>query len=451
MKKSMKKVRLALALLLAGVSLRAQPQLVQPDFAAPLLRDWVQPEYPAEARKAKTEGRVIIEFVVETDGSVTREKIQKSSEVQFDDAALTAARKWRFSPGLDEGKPVAMAMKMAVVFDAAQLSQKQPPLYPPERFMPSLMQIKPAQSLGGIDPDYPAELEERKLPGEVLIEFTVDEEGRMRLPKVLSASHPAFVESALRTLARAGFEPARQGPLPKASKMKFPVVFDSTGAKPADILQANRLEITGVMPRILPQVLMLITPVYPRDRLLAAEKGTAVVGYTVNEEGRTVEVIVLDASTPEFGKALKAAVESWAFRPGQSDEGPIETRMKATHEFTPEANATDARLAGLMQPGGAGISGATGLDQKLQPLWRGFPVYPQSLRSQRLAGEVQIEFIIDREGRARLPRVLKANEEAFGWAAATAISQWVFAPPMRGGEAVDVRVSIPVNFGQPAD
>jgi TonB family protein len=39
--------------------------------------------------------------------------------------------------------------------------------------------------------------------------------------------------------------------------------------------------------------------------------------------------------------------------------------------------------------------------------------------------------------------------EAFGWAAATAVERWVFDPPKRGGQPVDVRVTIPFQFDLP--
>ena len=92
---------------------------------------------------------------------------------------------------------------------------------------------------------------------------------------------------------------------------------------------------------------------------------------------------------------------------------------------------------------------AAGLDQKLKPLWRGFPFYPANLTDPKPTGEALIEFIIDRDGRVRLPHIKSATQEEFGWAAATAISQWVFAPPRRKGEPVDVRVSIPIEFSPP--
>jgi TonB family protein len=436
-------------LLLAARLAAGAPAPIVLSYSPPTLLGWVQPAYPPEAAKAKGESRVLVEFVVETDGSVSREKVKETGGPGFDEAALAAVRQWKFKPGVDEKKPAAMAMSVPVVFELAQLSQKQVPLFPPERLMPRVMQSEPARLLGSMEPEYPAELEERKLPGSVVIEFTVDETGRARLPKVLNASHPAFVETALRTLEQARFNPARQGPLPYESKMKSPMEFVSMGALPAAILRANHLEIVGEPPSVLPLPLMLIQPVYPHDRLMAGESGTAEIEFSVNEEGRPGLITVTSASAPEFGAALKAAVEAWAFRPARSGQAAQAVKLKAVHVFAPEANPADQRLVRLLQPGGAGVGAPKGLDRKLIPLWRGYPIYPPEFIGQQLEGQSEVEFIIDREGRARLPRVLKASEEGFGWAAATAISQWVFERPTRAGEAVDVTVRIPVSFQPP--
>jgi TonB family protein len=77
------------------------------------------------------------------------------------------------------------------------------------------------------------------------------------------------------------------------------------------------------------------------------------------------------------------------------------------------------------------------------------PAYPAKLLSEKLAGKAEIAFIIDREGHCRLARIVSANHELFGWAAATAVERWVFDPPKRGGQPVDVRVTIPFTFDPP--
>jgi TonB family protein len=231
--------------------------------------------------------------------------------------------------------------------------------------------------------------------------------------------------------------------------MQNPMEFVSLGARPADILGANHLEVIGGPPNSLPRLLMLIPPVYPPERLLAGESGSAEIEFSINEDGRPEMITVTSATAPEFGAALRAAAEAWAFRPAHSEQGSPAIRMKAVHAFAPETYPADNRLAQLVRPGGAGVRGPTGLDQKLKPLWRGYPVYPLELKERQLAGQAEVEFIIDRDGRVRLPRVLKASEAAFGWAAATAISQWVFERPIRAGEPTDVMVRIPVDFKPP--
>lgn len=98
------------------------------------------------------------------------------------------------------------------------------------------------------------------------------------------------------------------------------------------------------------------------------------------------------------------------------------------------------------------IGTAKGLDGKLLPLYRVLPAYPKALlENGRPAGRADLEFVIDRKGRVRLPRVLNATHPEFGWAAATALAQWVFTAPARGGEPVDVRVRMPMEFPAPAE
>ena len=89
------------------------------------------------------------------------------------------------------------------------------------------------------------------------------------------------------------------------------------------------------------------------------------------------------------------------------------------------------------------------MDTRLNPRFQVPPAYPEALRAEKPEGQAMIEFLVDREGRGRLARVVSATREEFGWAAATAVNQWVFDPPRRGGLPVDIRVSIPFQFSLP--
>ena len=72
--------------------------------------------YPEIARKAGIEGRVIVQFVVEKDGSVSNAEVLKGIGGGCDEAALKAITETRFTPGMQRKKPVRVRMTIPVVF-----------------------------------------------------------------------------------------------------------------------------------------------------------------------------------------------------------------------------------------------------------------------------------------------------------------------------------------------
>ena len=86
------------------------------------------------------------------------------------------------------------------------------------------------------------------------------------------------------------------------------------------------------------------------------------------------------------------------------------------------------------------------LDAVPQALSRRPPVYPSALADVGQPGEAMIEFYIDKNGDAQLPRIVSASAPEFGYAAAQAVATWRFEPPMQDGKAVIARAQIPVNF-----
>ncbi len=427
------------------------PARVTVDEGEALLRDWAPPEYPESARLAKAEGTVLIQFVVELDGSVTRASVVKSSDAQFDAAALAAVQRWVFTPAISKGQPAVSAMRVPVVFKRARLGQKKS-FQPPQEELPAALPMTGAKMKESPNPTYPQELADRQLSGVVHLEFTVGTDGIAHAPKILWTSHAAFVGPALAALADCRFEPAHQGPLLHTQLQQAPMEFESLGVNRASVLEANH--ITVAMKEnldVLPSPQVLIEPVHPLTPLLAAESGSATVEFTLDARGNIQEPGVKSATQPEYGAALLTAVETWRFSPARKEGQSVPASLQVTHDFSPPAGGPVGRLVDAMRPGGPGVGGAKGLDGKLVPLWRGFPVYPSSLRAERPAGKAVIEFVIDRDGRVRLPRVVSATHEAFGWAAATALSQWVFEPPQRQGNPTEIRVSIPVDFTPPAE
>ena len=73
----------------------------------PTLLRHVRPEYPPEARKKRTEGRVLVRLIVDSKGLPTQCAIHAAAPPgYFEAAALEAARKMHFSPGRKDGRAV---------------------------------------------------------------------------------------------------------------------------------------------------------------------------------------------------------------------------------------------------------------------------------------------------------------------------------------------------------
>ncbi len=73
----------------------------------PVVKKSATPQYPESLRKSGSEGRVILQGIVEKDGSVSHIRVLKSSGYPaMDDAAIEAFQQFEFSPGKVDNEPV---------------------------------------------------------------------------------------------------------------------------------------------------------------------------------------------------------------------------------------------------------------------------------------------------------------------------------------------------------
>ncbi len=72
----------------------------------PVPRVQIQPQYPFEMRRAGIEGEVVVEFIVDTNGDVRNPFVLRSTQREFEAAAIQAVSKWRFRPGRRGGRDV---------------------------------------------------------------------------------------------------------------------------------------------------------------------------------------------------------------------------------------------------------------------------------------------------------------------------------------------------------
>jgi TonB family protein len=76
-----------------------------------------KPEYPRLARQAGLEGTVWVQALVDSEGKVRKAQVARSSgTAALDEAAVEAAHKNRFKPGIQNGRPVAVWVTYKVDF-----------------------------------------------------------------------------------------------------------------------------------------------------------------------------------------------------------------------------------------------------------------------------------------------------------------------------------------------
>jgi TonB family protein len=77
-----------------------------------------KPQYTAEAMRARIQGTVWVECVVQTNGACSDMRVTRSLDQTFglDQEALKAARQFRFRPGVRQGEPVAVLVTIELSF-----------------------------------------------------------------------------------------------------------------------------------------------------------------------------------------------------------------------------------------------------------------------------------------------------------------------------------------------
>jgi len=86
----------------------------------PIPRSQSKPVYPFEMRRAGVTGEVTVGFIVNVNGEVQDAYSVRSSQREFEAAAIQAVLKWRFRPGKKGGKAVNTRMQVPIVFSITE-------------------------------------------------------------------------------------------------------------------------------------------------------------------------------------------------------------------------------------------------------------------------------------------------------------------------------------------
>jgi len=367
----------------------------------------------------------------------------------------------------------SLAMASALMAQDGNVQSNQPP---PDAAKPSISQrayqgiesnIRVDERSAYAEPEsvtppyYPKALRDAGIKGTVVVELEVDRNNAVLSPRVVSSPHPELNLLAIEAVLSWKYASAVVNGAMARSRIEVEVDFDPASAEEGS--KKRRAKLSGKPDRDLPEeyqydeapdLVRTFKAVYPYDQLMDAQTGNATVTFIVDPHGNARGAEVKDASDPEFGAATAAMVEAWVFEPAMKNGKPcwaLITKKQVFNRINPDS-PIDKNLGELvddLRAGRAVVYNFGEVDRRPEAIFQVGPELPESVRKSGQGASAKIEFIIDESGRAVLPRIVSSTNEAFGWAAATAISRWVFSPAEKDGKPALVRVQVPINYEPP--
>lgn len=306
-------------------------------------------------------------------------------------------------------------------------------------------------------PQYPEDLRLFGNNGSVTVVMTATPEGSVRDLELKESSHPSFERATVTALLQWRMEPipADATQYCKTFAQRFDYQLRSPEL-PDDFPTPFRLSAAELS--TLPEELRYDTPaevrlalpvVYPYELLRDAIEGEATVVFVIDPEGRVQKTRITAASHEAFGRALEASLTAWMFKPATRNGEPSWAAAKYTRKFEQEERdfAFDVERPVLLREVArkdSSIPLVAALDRPPKVLYRPLPILDRAQSYEKES--VRLEFIVDKSGFVRYAHALQAKDQRLAWSAITAVSRWQFEPPIKDGKAVDVRVTMAMQF-----
>ena len=170
-------------------------------------------KYPAEAVAKKLEGRVIVQMIIEKDGSITNTKVVRSVNPLLDQEAMRVIGmmpKW--NPGKQRGQAVRVQYTLPVMFSLnGEIDEKQEhqvKMMPDENGIYNIVE-EPASFPGGManclkflseNMKYPEDCKKEGIQGRVIAQFLIDKDGSIKDVKIVRGVHPSLDKESIRVI-----------------------------------------------------------------------------------------------------------------------------------------------------------------------------------------------------------------------------------------------------------
>ncbi|TFH94100.1 M56 family metallopeptidase [Porphyromonas levii] len=161
-------------------------------------------KYPEEAEKQNIQGRVMVHFVVETDGSVSNPQIARSVHESLDaEAVRVVAAMPKWTPGKAEGKPVRVRFTLPISFALKNkvTEGEKDKVYDYVDNVPEFPGGQAAMMKWlSENIKYPDVAVKENIQGRVMLSFVIETDGSLSDVKVVKGVHEALDAEAIRVV-----------------------------------------------------------------------------------------------------------------------------------------------------------------------------------------------------------------------------------------------------------
>ncbi len=358
---------------------------------APKRRHLVMPDYPEQAKALGIRGIVLIEVLVERDGTIGKTELVRSIP-ELDQAALAAVRQWEYEPTVVDGKPVRVRLTVPITFTLKLPELEREDGIPELRqgVVPGFPQAGPAGGRVGVE-----------------AEVTLDANGHVADAVIVQGDSPwsEALLNALRTWVFAWED--------KSTTLAFHLraEFQRTGHQPGQV----RLAASA------PRRSTLATP--PAAPATASAPATETIPAVAPTGSDTAAPPVATAPVGNLAPAVAAPAASPARAAATSKPAPP---IEVLHVPPPASAATSAPPAAPAAPQ-PGISSVRDVELALgvPDLSQGRrPIVPPLARMAGVTGTVTVEFSVAASGLSTVKT--GSGPDMLRFAAEQMVASWVF-------------------------
>ena len=152
------------------------------------------PEYSEEARRAKWQGAVILQVVVDENGVPQNTQVVRPLGLGLDQKAIEAVQKWRFKPGQKDGTAVPVAATIEVNFRVVESPEPAATAAPASRPVMMGGAVMDSRVVKRVAPVYPSTARTARIQGTVQVSVIIATDGRVQDVQPLSG--PAMLTQA---------------------------------------------------------------------------------------------------------------------------------------------------------------------------------------------------------------------------------------------------------------